>query len=131
MDKGKRARVEEEDGSELDAELVQAIEKLQEVQDELERVRWFSFCFFFFLFFFPFPLLLESVYFPFLVIVRSGHFLGAEVGVGSLGEVSGHEVVHRLPEFVRVDFGEKSALLFFCKRIRERWSYSISVSRVV
>lgn len=38
MDKGKRAKVEEEEGSELDAELVQAIEKLQEVQDELERV---------------------------------------------------------------------------------------------
>ncbi|KAG0556477.1 hypothetical protein KC19_11G056200 [Ceratodon purpureus] len=37
MDKGKRAKVEEEE-SELDAELVQAIEKLQEVQDELERV---------------------------------------------------------------------------------------------
>lgn len=30
--------MEEEEGSELDAELVQAIEKLQEVQDELERV---------------------------------------------------------------------------------------------
>jgi hypothetical protein len=39
MDKGKRAKVEEEEGSELDAELVMAIEKLQEVQDELERVR--------------------------------------------------------------------------------------------
>ncbi|KAG0556479.1 hypothetical protein KC19_11G056500 [Ceratodon purpureus] len=38
MDKGKRAKVELEDLSELDAELVQAIEKLQEVQDELERV---------------------------------------------------------------------------------------------
>jgi len=38
MDKGKRAKVEEEEGSELDAELVMAIEKLQEVQDELERV---------------------------------------------------------------------------------------------
>jgi len=43
MDKGKRAKVEEEDVSELDAELVQAIEKLQEVQDELERVCRFSF----------------------------------------------------------------------------------------
>lgn len=39
MDKGKRAKVEEEEGSELDAELVMAIEKLQEVQDDLERVR--------------------------------------------------------------------------------------------
>eukprot|EP00249_Psilotum_nudum_P013067 c24134_g1_i3 orf=278-1057(+) len=39
MDKGKRARVEEDDGSEqLDTELVLAIEKLQEVQDELEKV---------------------------------------------------------------------------------------------
>jgi hypothetical protein len=46
MDKGKRAKVEDEDASELDAELVQAIEKLQEVQDELERVWWFSFFFF-------------------------------------------------------------------------------------
>ncbi|CAM6107941.1 unnamed protein product [Calypogeia fissa] len=38
MDKGKRAKVEEEENSELDPELVMAIEKLQEVQDELERV---------------------------------------------------------------------------------------------
>lgn len=38
MDKGKRAKVDEEEGSELDPELVMAIEKLQEVQDELERV---------------------------------------------------------------------------------------------
>ena len=36
--KGKRAKVDDDDASELDAELVQAIEKLQEVQDELERV---------------------------------------------------------------------------------------------
>lgn len=45
MDKGKRAKVDEEDGSELDAELVQAIEKLQEVQDELERVSYVGFSF--------------------------------------------------------------------------------------
>ncbi|CAM6026857.1 unnamed protein product [Sphagnum balticum] len=38
MDKGKKAKVEDEEGSELDTELVMAIEKLQEVQDELERV---------------------------------------------------------------------------------------------
>lgn len=39
MDKGKKAKLEEEDGSEqLDTELVLAIEKLQEVQDELEKV---------------------------------------------------------------------------------------------
>lgn len=38
-DKGKRAKVEEDEGSEaLDAELVMNIEKLQEVQDELEKV---------------------------------------------------------------------------------------------
>lgn len=38
-DKGKRAKVEEEDGSEqLDTELVRSIHKLQEVQDELEKV---------------------------------------------------------------------------------------------
>ncbi|KAL2633186.1 hypothetical protein R1flu_004665 [Riccia fluitans] len=36
--KGKRAKVDEDEGSELDPELVMAIEKLQEVQDDLERV---------------------------------------------------------------------------------------------
>ncbi|KAJ7560126.1 hypothetical protein O6H91_04G114800 [Diphasiastrum complanatum] len=39
MDKGKKAKVDDEDASEqLDTELVLAIEKLQEVQDELEKV---------------------------------------------------------------------------------------------
>eukprot|EP00250_Pteridium_aquilinum_P005597 c15669_g1_i1 orf=478-1269(-) len=38
-DKGKKAKVDEEDGSEqFDSELVLAIQKLQEVQDELEKV---------------------------------------------------------------------------------------------
>ncbi|BBN06646.1 template-activating factor I [Marchantia polymorpha subsp. ruderalis] len=37
-DKGKRAKVDEDEGAELDPELVMAIEKLQEVQDDLERV---------------------------------------------------------------------------------------------
>ncbi|KAH7307427.1 hypothetical protein KP509_22G058200 [Ceratopteris richardii] len=38
-DKGKRAKVDEEEGSEpIDTELVDSIQKLQEVQDELEKV---------------------------------------------------------------------------------------------
>jgi hypothetical protein len=38
-DKGKRAKVEENDGSEqLDTELVLSIQKLQDVQDALEKV---------------------------------------------------------------------------------------------
>eukprot|EP01018_Ginkgo_biloba_P038099 Gb_17405 [translate_table: standard] len=39
VDKGKRSRADEEDGSDhIDGELVLSIEKLQEIQDELERV---------------------------------------------------------------------------------------------
>ncbi len=45
MDKGKKAKLDDEEGSELDTELVMAIEKLQEVQDELERVSLFSLIF--------------------------------------------------------------------------------------
>ncbi len=73
MDKGKRAKVEEEDGSELDAELVQAIEKLQEVQDELERVRRF----------FSFPLSLppsESCLFYFILLQRGCALRGGSGG---------------------------------------------------
>jgi uncharacterized membrane protein len=54
MDKGKKAKVEDEEGSELDTELVMAIEKLQEVQDELERVS-----------------LVIRLLFPFLVLLQA------------------------------------------------------------
>jgi hypothetical protein len=85
MDKGKRAKVEDEDASELDAELVQAIEKLQEVQDELERVWWWWWWFFLFL-----PRSKSVVFYLFILVaewlcaqdVNEG---GVEVGVGVIG----------------------------------------------
>lgn len=41
-DKGKKTKVEEENAEQIDSELVLSIEKLQEIQDELEKV---LFCF--------------------------------------------------------------------------------------
>ena len=37
-DKGKKTKVEEENTEQIDSELVLSIEKLQEIQDELEKV---------------------------------------------------------------------------------------------
>lgn len=40
-DKGKKTKVEEENAEQIDSELVLSIEKLQEIQDELEKVFFF------------------------------------------------------------------------------------------
>lgn len=49
-DKSKRTKVEEENAEPIDSELVLSIEKLQEIQDELEKViyihKYFKVCFF-------------------------------------------------------------------------------------
>lgn len=41
-DKGKKTKVDEENAEQIDSELVVSIEKLQEIQDELEKVTHLS-----------------------------------------------------------------------------------------
>lgn len=59
-DKRKKSKVETDDSDDIDEDLVLSIEKLQEIQDELEKVHN-DFCF---------DLILLSLNFRFLVLFR-------------------------------------------------------------
>lgn len=67
-DKGKKTKVEEENAEQIDSELVLSIEKLQEIQDELEKVYFLYkimlifvlFCFFKYIIWFTFCLFAEK-----------------------------------------------------------------------
>lgn len=52
-DKGKKTKVEEENAEQIDSELVLSIEKLQEIQDELEKVFFLIEFMLIFLIFYP------------------------------------------------------------------------------
>lgn len=64
-DKGKKTKVEEENAEQIDSELVLSIEKLQEIQDELEKVFFFNriyayFCYILSIIWFTFCLIAEK-----------------------------------------------------------------------
>lgn len=67
-DKGKKTKVEEENAEQIDSELVLSIEKLQEIQDELEKVIFYTNVILLVLglFFFVFCFIYRLVYIPFV-----------------------------------------------------------------
>lgn len=77
-DKGKKTKVEEENAEQIDSELVLSIEKLQEIQDELEKV-------FFFLieFMLIFVIFLSIIWFTFCLIAEKFEALFHVVDLGA------------------------------------------------
>lgn len=76
-DKGKKTKVEEENAEQIDSELVLSIEKLQEIQDELEKV------FFLIEFMLIFVIFLSIIWFTFCLIAEKFEALFHVVDLGA------------------------------------------------